>query len=77
MAIVRTSAVSGLEADKLSEALGGWLSGLEVHNLFRTCLTCSNLATDDRTCSIFNKQPPVRIVLTGCDSYIDSGEIPF
>ena len=68
-----TQAASG----ELGVAISSWLNENGAIGLFRTCGNCANLGSDDRTCSKFGAQPPVSVVLQGCDAHVDKEEIPY
>ena len=77
MATIRNSIPSDDAAKDLSTVMSSWLTKLNVTDLFRTCASCHNLAGDNRTCSKFGAQPPVRVVVEGCEQYKDAADIPF
>lgn len=76
MAIIRNSISAKETADNLGKFLDQWLTGLDVTDLFRTCVTCSNLE-GDRLCKYFNRPPPASVIVTGCEHYDDGEHIPF
>lgn len=41
----------------------------------RFCTNCEHFATDRQLCTLYNKQPPPRIVVGGCDAW--QFDIPF
>jgi len=61
----------------LSGAMINWLANTDPVDIWPTCATCSHLDTDDRTCKKYGAQPPVSVVVKGCEQYTDSFEIPF
>lgn len=45
--------------------------------LFRNCVNCDNLIEGD-ICRLANKRPPAKIIVVGCEKYININEhIPF
>lgn len=64
-------------AINLTDKLQSWLAETDPVSLWQTCATCLFLGKDDRTCSKFGKQPPVSVVVKGCDFYDDNYDIPF
>jgi len=64
-------------AGDLGANISSWLNENGAIGLFRTCGNCARLGADDRTCEVFGAQPPVSVVLVGCDSHVDKEEAPF
>lgn len=79
---LRDSSSIDKSADALSNVMSQWLNAIDPVDLWPTCFTCHNLASDNRTCSIFKAQPPVNVVVKGCEQYSDikprlDDDIPF
>jgi len=68
---IRKSPSINKSAEGLSAAMSHWLNAIDPVDLWPTCFTCRNLANDNRTCSLFKAQPPVNVVVKGCDKYSD------
>lgn len=70
-----------LETQKAANALGNsvshWLKDTDPTHIWPTCATCMHLAKDDRTCSKYKAQPPVSVVVRGCQLYEDMEQIPY
>ena len=44
---------------------------------FQSCINCKNFNEPDELCILYKMKPPVRVLVFGCDSYEDVGDIPF
>lgn len=80
-----TSKVSKFRKDNdHTDALGGSLGelvqrALELighENIFISCCTC-RAWVEGQGCGKFQKLPPVKVIVTGCEAYDDNYEIPF
>lgn len=80
---IRDSSSIDKSADALSTVMSQWLNAVDPVDLWPTCFTCRKLGSDSRTCSLFKAQPPVHVVVRGCDQYDDikprllDDDIPF
>lgn len=79
---LRDSSSIDKSADALSNVMSQWLNAIDPVDMWPTCFTCRKLASDNRTCSLFKAQPPVNVVVRGCDKYEDikprtDEDIPF
>lgn len=62
----------------LGEALNNWFTEFGATAIFRTCATCKHMAVDGPAfCSRYNMTPPASVIVTACNEYNDSEEIPF
>jgi len=66
---------------KISEELSRDITlKLEVvlNKVLTTCLNCKHWSNDaNEYCILFNAKPPAKIIVFGCDNYMDIQEIPF
>lgn len=44
---------------------------------FQSCINCKNFSEPDELCLLYEQRPPVRVLVFGCPSYDDIGDIPF
>ena len=44
---------------------------------FQSCLNCKNFNEPDELCILYKMRPPAKIIVFGCPSYDDIGDIPF
>lgn len=62
------------QADLLSQLMTNWLKAADPSAIWANCSSCAFLSADDRTCTKHNAQPPVSIVVQGCNQYRDSDD---
>lgn len=44
---------------------------------FQSCINCKNFNEPDEICILYSKRPPAKVIVFGCSSYDDIGDIPF
>lgn len=71
MVKIRDSSAVNKHASAMSEMMSEWLNSVDPVDIWPTCETCSKMGKDSRTCELFKAQPPVRVVVRGCDKYED------
>ena len=60
---------------KVSEALMKALHNPE--GSYRSCLNCASFDEASEQCKAFGGRPPARVIVYGCGSHTDTGDIPF
>lgn len=60
---------------KVSEALMKALHNPE--GSYRSCLNCASFDERSEQCGAFGGRPPARVIVYGCGSHTDTGDIPF
>jgi len=62
----------------LSELLNTWLCSSGASAIFKNCANCRHMSTEGPAiCGLFKATPPVSVIVAGCPSHEDLGEIPF
>lgn len=75
---VRNNAGGADASFALSKALNEWFEQFGPTGLFRTCGNCRNMAkTGDPVCALYNRIPPIDVIMTGCENHDDEHDIPF
>ncbi len=49
---------------------------LEKDFPFQSCINCDHFTKDER-CGLFNARPPAKIIVYGCEKWINKDAIPF
>lgn len=44
---------------------------------FQSCLSCVSFRESDELCLLVNLRPPAKVIVYGCDQYMDNREVPF
>lgn len=44
---------------------------------FQSCINCKNFNEPDELCILFKARPPAKVIVFGCSSYDDIGDVPF
>lgn len=52
-------------------------NALERTHLYQSCINCENFVEQKELCLLANKRPPVRILVFGCEAWVERDSIPF
>jgi len=68
--------------DNFGRMTQGILQGIGHDKIFRNCSICRNwldpTPTDPRQgCRLYQCVPPVKIIVCGCDKFVDHNDIPY
>ena len=44
---------------------------------FQSCINCVNFVEQTEKCTLAQQRPPARVIVFGCQCYVDNQEIPF
>ena len=44
---------------------------------YRNCLNCNNWDYSHDICGFYKSKPPTEVIVYGCETYSDNGDIPF
>lgn len=44
---------------------------------FQSCLSCIHFKEQTEICNLANQRPPAKIIVFGCNSYVDNQDVPF
>jgi len=64
--------------EHLSALLNTWLIEHGPVGICKTCASCLHMAQQGPAlCRAFNQTPPITVIMTGCEKYEDTDDIPF
>lgn len=67
-----------IAGNDLAKKLNDWFTQFGPTAIFRTCATCKFMEPDAPAfCKRYDMTPPASVIVSACDQYEDSEEIPF
>lgn len=61
--------------DLIKNLVKNLMEGFYDAGMFRNCLNCDNWISTGEKCSLVNKHPPAKVIVTGCEMH--TAIIPF